>query len=469
MKKFRSTGILFLLVVGVVSYAYFVEYRGKIQKTSQEATLKRIVPFSLDEISEFQIKTVVSEYLFKKVKDKNGINRWFLEKPVKDIANYGAVQGFLSQFGQESYEDVVAEGSNIDFSIYGLDENPNSMSFVRPHEGIDQVLKIEVGSVKALGGKTYLRLSQQDKVLLGGFFWESQFQKNFDDLREKNFIDPNFSIHSISIKNRENLNFENEDGKWVLKELSTNDPDQVQIDDIYYQINNLKASQIFKEGKKELDIKNLGLSDPEIVIEVTDKTSNKITISFSKNMTGQIYAISSERDVIFSLNPPAVKPFQKVVDDFRDKKKPLSFDLAKVEELDYKSSFTSFKLKKTDNEWKSVEDLGKMEVDNEKVVDLLSKLSSMKVKKYFDSGVDYQKSGASELVLKSSSGDKVLELEWSARPVGDVFVGKSNLSNKNFGLSLDDISSLPFQAVLKEQKAGPPKGEVVDGTKKDVQ
>lgn len=467
MRNFKSTGILFLLVVLVVGYAYFFEYKGKTQKAVEEAALKKIVPFSLEEASEFRIKTVTSEYLFKKEKGEDGAIRWLIEKPVKDVANYAAVQGFLSQFGQESYEEVVAEG-NVDFSIYGLDEVQNSITFKRPDNGIDQILTVEVGSVKAMGGKTYLRLNQQDKVLLGAYFWDSQFQKNFDDLREKNFIDPNFSIHSFTITNKEKLTFENKDGKWVLNELKTNDPDQVIVDDIYYQLNNLRASQIFKEGKREADLKNLGLTNPEITIEASDKESKKIKILFSKNMAGQIYAVSSERDVIFSLNPPAVKPFEKVVDDFRDKKKPLSFDLAKVSEIDFKSSLRSFKLKKTGDQWTLAEELENMEVDNEKVVDLLSKLSLMRAKRYFDLGIGYQKSGASELILKSSSGEKLLELEWAGRPTGDVFVAKSNLSEIAFGISIEDISSLPLQAVLKEKnKKEEKKEESKEETKED--
>lgn len=449
MKHYKSTGILFLLVALVAGYAYFVEYKGKIQKEEQETQAKKIIPFSLEETTEFKIKTQTSEHVFKKVTDESG-TKWFLEKPVQDIANYGAVQGFLAQFGAEGYEEVAAEG-NVDLSIYGLNENPNTLTFTRKKDGQDEVVMIEVGTASAIGGKKYLRINGQDKVLIASFFWETQLQKNFSELREKNFIPPEFSIQTIAIQNKEKLHFEQKDAVWVLEELGAKDPDRSAIDDIYYQIKNLRASQIFKEGKNPSDVKNLGLLEPEITIDLSNG-AKQITLQFSKNLLGQVYAISSERDVIFSLNPPAVKPFLKVAEDFRDKKKPLSFNVAEVEELDFRSSLTNFKLKKENNEWKSTETLNGMEVDNSKVVDILSKLSMMKVKKYFDQDVNYQKSGMTELKLKTSKGDKVLELEWSARPLDDVFVAKSNLSEKTFGLSMEDVSSLPFQAVIKEIK-----------------
>lgn len=450
MKQFKSTGVLFFLVALVVGYAYFFEYKGKTEKAAEEAQAKKIIPFSLEDISEFTIKTATSEHQFKKEKRETGAVQWMLEKPVKDIASYAAVQSFLSQFGQEAYEDIAAEGTGVDFSIYGLNENPGSFSFTRKHDGLDQTLTIEVGTASAIGGNKYLRLSKQDKVLIAGPFWEVQLQKNFSDLREKNFIDPNFEIEKIVIVNKESQTFEQKDGKWVLNELKTQDPDQVAIDNVYYQLKNLKASQILKEGKADQDLKNLGLQEPAIKITVLGKSDKKIDLSFSRNIANQVYAISGERNVIFSLNPPAVKPFEKLIEDYRDKKKPLSFNLADVEEVDFKSSLTSFKLKKQDSEWKSIEALSGMEVDNSKVVDILSKLSMMKVKKYFDREISYQKSGMSELILKTSKGDKLLELEWSPRPIEDVFVGKSNLSEKTFGLSMEDVGSLPFQAVIKE-------------------
>jgi hypothetical protein len=451
VKQFKSTGILFALVMIVVGYAYFIEYKGKLQKDAAETEAKKIIPFSLDDLTEFSVKTFAEEYLFKKVKtDKNF--SWVLEKPVSDAVNLASVQGFLSQFGQELYDDVVAEGPTIEYNIYGLNsDDPKARITEITFKKDDQVLTIEIGSATAIGGKKYLRINKQDKVLLAGYFWEAQFQKSLSDLREKNFVPQDFVIEKIEIQNKDHMIFEQKNGKWILNELSTNDPDQSAIDDIYYQVKNLKATQIFKEGKNPTDISYLGLADPELKINIYSGPK-KLEMLFSKNMGGQIYATTSDRNVIFSVNLPAMNVFRKGIEDFRDKKKPLNFNLADVGQIDFRSSLTSFKLKKQDQTWVSQEKLQGMEVDNSKVVDILSKLSQMKVKRFFDQEVPYQKSGMTELELKNQKGDKILELQWSGRPVEDVFVTKSNLQEKTFGLSMQDISSLPFQSVLVEPK-----------------
>lgn len=457
-KTYRSTGILVILVALVASYAYFFEYRGKIEKEAQELEAKKIIPFSLENISEFTIKTANAESTFKKVTE-GSVTKWFMEKPHKDVANYAAVQGFLSQFGAETYEDVAAEGPNVDYSIYGLSEKTNSITFVKS-DGSES-LTVEVGTATALGGKKYLRINQQPKVLMAAYFWESQFQKGVTELREKNLVPSDLEFTHIDIKKLDargvdHLKFEKINDKWTIKDLTTNDPDQKIVDDLYYQLKNIRASQILKDNKDPADLKNYGLDEPDVKILVSGSDKKKdLEILFSRNITGQIYAATSDRNVIFSLNPPSIVPFKRTHDDYRDKKKPLSFNLAEVEQIDFRSDLSSFKLKKEDNAWKSVEKIEGKEVDNSKVVDILSKLSAMKVKKYFDQEVQYQQSGMIELKLKTSKGDQVLDLKWSPKPMDDVFVAKSNLSEKTFGLSMQDVGSLPFQAVVVD----PPKAE----------
>jgi hypothetical protein len=470
MKQFRSTGALFALVMLVVGYAYFFEYQGKIKKDAADAQAKKIISFSLEDTNEFSVKTFAEEYLFKKAE---GQKKWILEKPITDVGSFAAIQGFLSQFGQETYEDVVAEGPSTDYGIYGLDDKDpkariTEVTFKTPSQNI----LIQIGSATAIAGKKYLRINKENKVVLAGYFWESQFQKSLGELREKNFVPPDYSLDKIEIKNEDHMTFIQKDGKWVIEELGAKAPDHAAIDDIYYQVKNLRATQIFKEGKNPQDLTNLGLNEPEIQIKIYGKSASEdkpIEILFSKNMAGQVYAITSDRNVIFSLNAPAVGVFKKGLEDFRDKKKPLSFNLADVQEMDFRSSLTSFKLKKENQAWISTENTPGLEVDNAKVVDILSKLSAMRVKKYFDTEIPYQKSGMSELKLRTSKGDKVLELEWSGRPVEDVFVAKSNLEQKTFGISMQDISSLPFQAVLVEPKKADANQEAKPQTQKLTQ
>lgn len=471
MKQLRSTGILVVLVAIVAGYAYFGEYQGKIHKEAVKLESKKIIPFSLEDTYKFSVKTPTQDFTFK----KEG-SQWFMENPVRDNASFAAVQGYLSQFGQEVFEDVVAEGPDLNFSIYGLNNKDpsdkiNQVSFTVRGKTTDETISIEVGSVTALEGKSYIRLNGQNRVLLAGFFWGQQFQKDMRDLRERNFVPPDFKVTKIevdnNIGNKEKMTFEQKDGKWILDELKTMDPDQVAIDDIYYQVKNLKSLQVFREEKKPQDLARMGLNDPELKIHVygqekDSKDAKVIDLVFSKDLMGQSYGTSSDRKGIFSLNPLILKPFTKEVSDFRDKKKPLGFDLADVSQVEYRSDLSSFKLKKENNEWVATEKIEGKHVDNAKVVDILSKLSMMKVKKYFDQEISYQKSGTTELKLKNSKDEELLDLKWSPKPVDDVFVGHSNLSEKTFGLSMQDISSLPLHAVIADIPT-PTKVEKVEG------
>lgn len=55
MKRFKATWIFFILVVSVVIYAYFFEYKKEIQEKKQESEEATIIPISLEEIVAFEI------------------------------------------------------------------------------------------------------------------------------------------------------------------------------------------------------------------------------------------------------------------------------------------------------------------------------------------------------------------------------------------------------------------------------
>jgi hypothetical protein len=104
------------------------------------------------------------------------------------------------------------------------------------------------------------------------------------------------------------------------------------------------------------------------------------------------------------------------------------------------------------DEWSLVNAKPNQQVDGAKVSDLLNKLSNLKVKRFFDRDIDYQRSGTQSLILKDNQGHELLKLQWSPKPFKDVFVAKSQLSEKLFGLFTKDMDALPLHDIVKKKK-----------------
>jgi hypothetical protein len=457
-KKVNSTAVLFCIVLLVVVYAYFYEYKGKIAKQEQEDKGKIILTTPLEQITEFTVVNPDGKFVFHKI-DKT----WQMTEPVKDLASYGAVQGFLSQFGAEKYVEVVAEGANLNESIYGFKADKDAKD--KPSELIlkypDKTVTVEVGTAAALNGRRYIRLNNEPKVYLASYTWEFLLRKDMYDMREKTLIASDFEPTTINIKNSfGTLNFElGENKKWVLKNITTKDPEQTAIDDIRYQLMATRALKIDSDTQDPKILKETGLLNPSVEIWLTNKDKKELKISLAKNGENQVFATSTARTPIFEMPPNTLEIFNKEANDFRDKKRPLKFEMSQVNQIEFIGDFSNFQIQKqakkeitSKDEWTLANGKPTEQVDTTKATDLLNKLSNLKVKRFFESDVDYQRSGTQSLILRDNQGNELLKLQWSPKPFKDVFVAKSQLSDKLFGLSTKDMDALPIRDIIKDKK-----------------
>lgn len=457
MKILRSTGFLFLIVLLVVGYAYFFEYKGNQKKQEKEEKEKVIFTEAVEEIQEFTIKNPDGEFVFKKI-DKD----WQMIKPVEDIASTSAVLGFLNQLAAEKYIEVVASGSDINEDIYGFlpkdgKDRPTELVLKYPQK----TESIEVGTVAALSGRRYLRINHNPKIYLVNYTWEFSLRKDMNELREKLLIPASFDAKSISLKNpMGTLDFlAGDNNKWVLKNITTNDPDQTAIDDLRYQLLATRALKIEKEQKNNDSIKKYGLNKPVLEILLQDRENNEMKILVTRDKDKKIYAVTSQRNSIFELPANTIEIFSKEADDFRDRKRSLKFEPSQVNSIEYKSDFYDFNIQKkvslenkSEPEWEGINLKSNQEVNVNKVQELLNKLVELKVGRFFERDIDYQRSGTQILVLKDNQGQELLKLSWSPKPYRDVFVTKSSLSENLFGLATKDIDALPLREIIQTKK-----------------
>jgi len=304
-----------------------------------------------------------------------------------------------------------------------------------------------------MSGRRYLRINDEKKVILANYTWEFQLHKKMDDLREKTFLPPDADLKAIHIRNSKGmLDFENKDNHWALVNLKTHDQDNTLIDDLHNQVQNLRAAGILDDKTKKIT-----KPDIEMTLVSGDKKELKVLMAYDTapakdGKNKRIFATVSNRDAVFEMAPQAIEIFNRSLDEFRDRRRPLNFELTKVNAIDFNSDLLNFRIKKDKTSWQLTDADTKKEVNLGKVNDLLNKLSSLKVKQFFDDGISYQKSGMETLVLKDDQGQALLQLEWSPKVVKNLFVAKTQLAEKPFGLDTKDIESLPLKDVITDKK-----------------
>ncbi len=439
MKFLKTTGILWVLVGLVVGYAYFYEYKGKNEKETQELESKKIIKVDFSALSKIQFKSSKGEISLEKV---DGV--WKVSSPYQDYADIGTIQNLYNALAAEKTEETIAEGEGIDKSLYGLTEP----QWIELYENTKKV-RVEIGTVNALSGKKYLVLNNENKVVLGSFTWDSILNKDLNEFRKKDLVEYTESqVESIqfsNLKTGKTLKIENKDGIWNLSEFKTNDLDRSVLESFVSSVFTLRAGQIDEasSSKKPLIAKFVlklkdGAKLEEIRIFEAEGTLSRVEVS--------------GRPIAFKISSGMLAAFNKSLDDFRDRRQPLKFDRQKVDYIHYVSHSGQLSIKKQGDKWVSLDN---KTVDSAEVERLLNRLSQLKVKNFLGKDIPFQKSGVTQIKLKSGDLD-LLDLQWSPRVVKDVFVAKSSIFDEYVGLPVQDIESLPTQAILKTESKDQP-------------
>lgn len=441
MKSRYSTGIFIAIVLTVVGYAYFIEYKGGIKKEEQKEAEKLVLNLDKTKIRAFSVKNSKGQYEL----DKSS-GDWQVKKPEENIADPSAIDSLLHQLTTEKFEDIVAEGDNLDLEIYGITADSNKIEI----QSENNKKTVYVGSETSVGNKKYIKIEDENRVLLVGTAWEYLLEKDYKELVNKDILLEKDNIQNIQITNKHgSFNIHFSDNKWNLVELKTDDGKQSDIDQIHNNLRALRAQKYFSGEAK--DRVALGLDKPTYKIQVTYKDGKKVDIVFSSfNSNKDAYVASSDRRGIYLVNEYSAGFITKSMNDFRDKERPFKFNKDDVYELSYRSSLTRLHVKKEEDVWSSIEENESKKVDVNNLSDLLNRIMGLRTKTFFDREVVVSQSGMNELKLRSKDGQDLLVLSWPARPLGDLFVVSSSLEKYPVGVDIKDISSLPFQSILVE-------------------
>src|SRR5262245_12327544 len=121
--RFKSTAVLFLILVVVGGYVYLTEFRGKEARQKQEEAKKKVFPVEEKDITEFALlypdRTITGV--------KKGEKQWEITSPPGLEADSDEWGQLASNIPKIEREDTVAQNVQ-DFAQFGLKEPPVKVS-----------------------------------------------------------------------------------------------------------------------------------------------------------------------------------------------------------------------------------------------------------------------------------------------------------------------------------------------------
>src|SRR5262249_9162192 len=173
--KLGRIAILFLLVAGLGAYLYWVE----VPKARQEATKAKLVTATPDDVTAVNLVFPDREIALRK---KDGV--WRLEKPIDAPADDAAVLSLIRSVTDADVQKSLDETPS-DLSSFGLDKPDPT---VRLSTAKGDLPAIAIGKNAAIGGKTYVRVGDDQKVVLTSSALKVAVNKQVKDLRDKQLL-----------------------------------------------------------------------------------------------------------------------------------------------------------------------------------------------------------------------------------------------------------------------------------------
>lgn len=451
MKSFRATWCFGILVVLIVSYAYFFEYKSSLQKSEQEESAKRIAVFHPDEIYEVILKKGPQEILIQKSSEG-----WMLLKPNTDHADPAKVDFFLQEIRNQKKLTVVGERGNLNLKGFGL-EHPRGEIVLKTHQG--QVFKYQVGTRKNFNGDSYL--SDGKEVWLVSSAWDSLLDKKFKDFRNLKIFTLQDEIQEIRIRHgwvgHLSVHLQQENGQWTMPDNSRA-LDQEAIQKYVHDLKNIEMSEIVSEKVESFyRVKEWG------VITLSVKTESGLwTLRGGKDGDGKIYFTSSDKPFVFQLQEKDFKDLiHKEPIHFLDRVFPFQVNVAGLTKIFWSDSSQEMLIIKQGTKWHYLKDqniIVSAVVDTLEVSNFLRGLSQMKVSVFLEEQNEKNFSKTFKKIFLYDGDKEVLSVIIGRKIKKKIFgeekyfyYVKSSLFSEHLLVSEFDIEVLPFYRLVKEK------------------
>lgn len=379
MRGFRSTLILFVILIGLVGYIYFVESKKTTTPTGEEVKQK-VFSVTADRIAEISVKPASGEETVLKKSDGS----WQIVQPVQSAADESEVSGLTTSLASLEIQRVVAENP-ADLKQYGLAEPRVDVGFKAA--GDKDFHHLLIGDTTATGGDLYARLRDQKRVFLISAFLDSTFNRSTFDLRDKTVLkfDRN-KVDSVALASLDtSVQLAKSGEEWSLTRPIQARADYGTVEGLIGRLQTAQMKSLVTTDPK--DLKEYGLDKPEFSATFGSGSARATLQIGKKSPDGTLYARDASRPMVFTIEASLVDELKKSSDDYRRKDvfefRPYNANRIEITRGDDTLVFEKAKGggKDATEKWRQVSPAAR-EVDAAKMDEFLSKLTNLRTQSW---------------------------------------------------------------------------------------
>lgn len=307
--KFRgplwNTLWLILIFIGLGLYLALVEVPNAEKKDQEATRSKLVVPFKVEEVEEFDL---IKKSGTIQIKRNPNDSTWNISKPLSLKGDDGIINHLLLTVEEAKITRVVDEAPQ-NLADFGL-QDPSLKIALRFKSKESKILL--VGELSPLGRDTYIKLADEERVLLS-FLDTRQLNASLNDLRNKTLLD--FTARDVTSVD---LTYEGKAQRFVKKGEHWNLTAPVNArgdtDEILNFLNNIRFERIenfISETPEEAA--PLGLTQPRIILNIkAEKAGRAWTLRIGKKYDDHsYYAQRAEPHNIVTLSDSLVETLSR--------------------------------------------------------------------------------------------------------------------------------------------------------------
>ena len=458
MNSSQKTILATLVVVALGSFAIWDGSR-KEQSEKKADEAKLIVPFETADIAALEFSNnqgqrIVLERIVKsastEANSKNSnekaappvpqsadIGQWKMVAPLADSADSLTIESVLSTLKTEKSREVVAQGKEVNWAIFGLDHPVTTLKVTvhgksaaanpartdktpekTPEKTPDTMTEtIEIGGVKAYDSSLYARIDHGDKVVLVSSIWDVILSKLPREYRDKRLVRDHegsdfskieFTESGDKLHPASHLSLTQKNHKWFLDDGVAADSlepiSEIAVINYLSQIMAARANEFVLDDKTASGaLKSNGLMPPlsQVKLYTAEKTSENpsektsplklaVELAFAAVQKDKpnVAAISSDFRPIVRVFSSFVEGLHKPAKAFFDKLAPFQFKVAEVAKMQIQTKGSlaeeplDIELEKRGNDWVVATKGLQKQIDNSKLKDMIQRISELEAVRF---------------------------------------------------------------------------------------
>jgi hypothetical protein len=436
--KFLSTWVMAALVAVLAAYTFY-EFKNSDDNVSSDKGEHRVFSLLRDDIEEISINARGVETVIQRQGDK-----WTLIKPIEDLAEASAVEGFVYSLLVQKGKDFRTDTDKAPvWSEFGLD--PAGSKVVVRGKGKTETL--EISSKNAFDGSFYIRV--KDQLWLGDRALAQLLEREPASFRSRKVYRGPEQVNAVEVA----LDYLGEKQEYAVKRADDNalwklepDPgfavDSAKVASWVQKIQALNGTEFMPEVPK---------GKPSLVLKLGGSQ-----ITFSSDIADQVFVMADQRPAVYRVAASALDTLRVPKIYFRDGRAPFKFPVELVREIEIHSGEVNNQFVKKDANWEVKQPVAGVELDQEKLVSLIQSVQSLDAAEFVDNGQGFP--ATPQLSFRDAAGKTLLTVAWgnAYKPKYSFNKGQSLIAvrvsglKEVIGLPKDKLDHLVDSAIIRK-------------------